>query len=95
MTVNCRVTKQYRDRAFQRGSYQTACTLKDKPDFAKLVAERCVLQRNLNRVPTRVLMDTGAQVSIIKEGILEEKFLETAVKAATDLPEVTDALLVW
>ena len=50
---------------------------------------------NLNRVPTRVLMDTGAQVSIIKEGILEEKFLETAVKAATDLLEVTDALHVW
>ena len=52
-----------------------------KLEVAKLVGERCMLQCKLNDVIMPVLMDTGAQVSIIEKGNLEGKFPNIKMKS--------------
>ena len=64
--------------------------MKDKPKVAKLVGKKCMLQCRLNDIVMPVLMDTGAQVSIIEKIVLEERFLDNKVKLVDDLVDDGD-----
>ena len=61
--------QRHKNEVFNKGSYQTACSVKDKPKVAKLVGEKCMLQCRLADIVMPVLMDTGAQVSIIEKRV--------------------------
>ena len=63
---------------------QTACLIKDKPEVVKLVEERCMLQYGLNDVIMLVLIDTGAQLSIIEKIVLEGSFTDIKIKSVAD-----------
>ena len=45
--------------------FSTHITLKEKTKVAKLIGKKCIVLCKLNGVETPVLLDTGAQVSII------------------------------
>ena len=68
--------------------------MKDKPKVAKLVGEKCMLQCRLNDIMMPVLMDTGAQVSIIEKRVLEERFPDNKIKPVEDLLDDGDNLRV-
>ena len=48
-------------------SFPTHLSPKEKAKIAKIVGEKCLMQCELSGVPTSVLLDTGAQVSIVSE----------------------------
>ena len=59
--------KHNKDNIFSNKSYETNCSMKDKPKVAKLVGDKCFLQCVINNTNIPVLMDKGAQVSIIEQ----------------------------
>ena len=63
-------------------------TPKQSSTIAKLVGEKCQVKCQLNGKETEVLWDTGAQVSIIPERIMQDKFPDLLVKDIQELLEV-------
>ena len=63
-------------------------TPKQRNTVAKLVGEKCQVMCQLNGQEVEILWDTGAQVSIIPERVLQDKFPETVVKDIRELLEV-------
>ena len=59
------VQKQQRDKVMHTGKYSSALTVKDEAKVASLVGESCLIDCQLNGQITSLLLDTGAQVSII------------------------------
>ena len=86
--------QQHKNEVFNKGSYQNSCLMKDKPKVAKLVAEKCMFQCRLNDIVIPVLMDTGAQVSIIEKRVLEERFPDNKIKPVENLLDDGDNLRV-
>ena len=86
--------QQHKNEVFNRGSYQTACSMNDKPKGAKLAGQKCMLYCRLNDNVMPLLMDTGAQVSIIEKKVLQERFLDNKIKPVEDLPDDGDNLRV-
>ena len=68
--------------------------MKDIPKVAKLVGEKCMLQCRLNDAMILVLVDMGAQVSIIRKRVLKEKFPDINFKSIDDLLNDGDNLRV-
>ena len=68
--------------------------MKDIPKVAKLVGEKCMLQCRLNDAMILVLVDMGAQVSIIGKRVLKEKFPDINIKSTDDLLNDGDNLRV-
>ena len=90
MSVRHLAKQRHKAEVFSKVFYQTACSMKDKPKVAKLVGKKCMLQCRLNDIVMPVLMDTGAQVSIIEKIVLEERFLDNKVKLVDDLVDDGD-----
>ena len=65
--------------------------MKDMPKVAKLVGEKCMLQCSLNDA---MIVDMGAQVSIIGKRVLKEKFPDINFKSIDDLLNDGDNLRV-
>ena len=63
-------------------------TSKQRITIAKLVGEKCQVRCQLNGKETEVLWDTGAQVSILPEKLLQGKFPDLPVKDIHELLEV-------
>ena len=57
--------QQHRDKILKAGTYSTALTVNENWAVVSLVGERCHLNRYLNDQPSSLLLDSGAQVSII------------------------------
>ena len=86
--------QQHKNELFNKNSYQTACSMKDKPEVAKLVGEKSMLQCRSKGIVMPVLMDTGVQVSIIEKRVLEERFPDNKIKSVEDLLNNGDNLRV-
>ena len=54
-----------RKKPYKSGSYSTNLTPKEKKKVAELIGDNCLIQCRLNQRETSVLLDTGAQASII------------------------------
>ena len=65
--------------------YATHVTPKEKARVAKLIGSKCTVLCKLNGVETPVLLDTGAQVSIISLQELNEHLKETKINKIEDL----------
>ena len=65
--------------------YATHVTPKEKARVAKLIGSKCIVLCKLNGVETPVLLDTGAQVSIISLQELTKCFTETKLNKIEDL----------
>ena len=86
--------QQHKNELFNKNSYQTACSMKDKPEVAKLVGEKSMLQCRSKGIVMPVLMDTGLQVSIMEKRVLEERFPDNKIKSVEDLLNNGDNLRV-
>ena len=86
--------QKHKNKVFKKGSYQTACSMKDKPKVANSVGEKCMLQCRLNDIVMPVLMDTGVQVCIIEKRVLGERFPDNKIKLVEDLLDDGDNLRV-
>ena len=65
--------------------FSTHITPKEKTKVAKLIGKKCIVLCKLNGVETPVLLDTGAQVSIISLQELKHCFPETKLNKIEDL----------
>ena len=81
----CQLQQQHKDKIYKAGSYQTSCSMKKKSQIVKLVGDKCIIECNVNNVSIPVLMDTGAQVSIIEEKMLQEQFPDVKIRSVSEL----------
>ena len=65
--------------------YTTNLTPKEKTKIAKLIGRKCTMFCKLNGVERQVLLDTGAQVSIMSEKDLKSRFGGTEVHRIEEL----------
>ena len=64
--------------------------------MAKITGEKCLMQCKLSGVPTSVMLDTGAQVFIVSEKYLLEKFINAEIRAISEILDGHDSLrLQW
>ena len=54
---------------------------KEKAKMTKILGEKCLTQGELSGVLTRVLLDTGAQVSIFRKKQSLENFINAKIRA--------------
>ena len=84
--------KQRQDKVQVKYSYSTNVTLHDEPKIAALVGEKCLLECVINDLPSKVLLDTGAQVSMIQIECLQKYFPEVEIHKIEDILEENDSL---
>ena len=65
--------------------FMSHLTTSQQSTVAKLVREKCHVRCELNGMETNVLRDTGAQVSIIPERVIREKFPNLQIKHISEL----------
>ena len=75
-------------------TFATTMSPKSKAKLANLVGERCVIACQLNEVDTEVLLDTGAQVSLITQNQLRQISPNTEVRNVAELLDEQDSLRV-
>lgn len=80
------------DKVSKAVSYQTSCSLKEKPKMAKLVGYLCIIQYLINNSKIPILMDTGAQVLTIKGKYLNENFPQFNINPVQALLVSSDSL---
>ena len=84
--------KQRKDKIFSSGSYETKSSMKDKPTIANLVGDKCILQCGTKNVNIPILIDKGAQGSIIEQGYFHRKFPSTRIDPVEDLLDSKQSL---
>ena len=67
-------------------------TPKEKKTVAKLIGSKCLFHCHMNGVESTVLLDTGAQISIVSKQFVDVNFLSLQVKEITDLIEQNNKL---
>ena len=86
--------KEHNNKVYKAGSYSTCCSIRDKPRVANLIGEKCLLNCFLNGHASSVLVDTGAQVSMIEQRYLRQHFPGVDVENIQDILEEHDSLRV-
>lgn len=81
-------------KIYDRGSYANHLTPKQKAETAGLVGERCIISCSLNNIKSKVLLDTGAQVSIIGKDYLRIHMENQQPQNISDLLDNADSLRV-
>ena len=81
-------------KVYNTGSYNTNLSVKRSTEIAKLVGEKCIATCKLNQQPADVLLDTGAQVSIINKAYLQNKFPNLLIQHMKEIIDEPDSLRV-
>lgn len=74
--------------------FSTVNTVKKQARYANLVGEKCLVKCVLNEREMRVLLDTGAQVSLIDQENLRQISPDTEIKPISDILDDEDSLRV-
>ena len=77
--------KQQRDKVMHAGTYSSVLSVKDEAKMTSLVGESCLIDCQLNGQVTSLLLDTGAQVSIIDMEDLKNYHLNAVVTQQTSV----------
>ena len=67
--------------------FSSHLTLKQQAKIVNLVGQRCMVNCQLNSKATKVLWDTGAQVSMLSKEFLQGTFPDTQVRDISELIE--------
>ena len=88
------LTAQRQKEVFKRGSYTVNLSTKQKHKVTGLIGEKCLIKVLLNNKLSSVLLDTGAQVSVINDKYLRENFPHVAEYHVNELLDEPDSLRV-
>ena len=77
--------KRRKDKIFNNESYDTKCSVKDKPKNTKLIEDKYILQCGIKNTNTTILMEKVAQVSIIDQGYIHKKFPSIRINPVRNL----------
>ena len=77
--------KQRRDKVMHAGTYSSVLSVKDEAKVTSLVGESCLIDFQLNGQVTSLLLDTGAQMSIIDMEDLKNYHLNTVVRSLEEI----------
>ena len=72
--------------------FNSHITAKQKGKIARLVGNKCIVKCSLDQEEFEVLWDTGAQVSLISQEMLDERLPYLEVKNISDLLDPSDNL---
>ena len=61
------LTAQRQEEGFETGSYTVNLSTKQKDKVTGLIGEKCLIKVLLNNKLSSVLLDTGAQVSVVSD----------------------------
>ena len=86
--------KEQRDKVLRAGTYSSVLSVKDEAKLASLVAESCLIDCQLNGQVTSLLLDTGAQVSIIDIEDLKNYHSNTVVRSLDEILDDCDSFRV-
>ena len=79
---------------FKRGSYTINLSTKQKHKVTGLIGEKCLIRVLLNNKLSSVLLNTGAQVSVISDKHLRENFPHVDKYPVNKLLDEPDSLRV-
>ena len=88
------LTAQRQKEVFKRGSYTVNLSTKQKHKVTGLIGEKCLINVLLNNKLSSVLLDTGAQVSVINDKYLRENFPHVDEYHVNELLDEPDSLRV-
>ena len=80
---------------FNRGSHTVNLSKKEKHKVTGLIGEKCLIKVLLNNKLSSVLLDTGAQVSVISDKYLRQNFLHVDGYPVNELLNQPDYLRVY
>ena len=86
--------KEQRDKVLRAGTYSSVLSVKDEAKLASLVGESCLIDCQLNGQVTSLLLDTGAQVSIIDIEDLKNYHSNTVVRSLDEILDDCDSFRV-
>ena len=85
---------QHKEKTCKSGSYSTNLTSKEKKKVAEVPSDKCVIQCRLNQREALVLLDTGAQVSIISEDYVQQNHSDSEIKHISHILDEPDSMSV-
>ena len=78
--VLCKIISQLlierKEKPHKAGVYNRTLALSDRDQVIELIGEKYLLNRKMNGIKTKVLLDTGAQVLLISKAWLNTHFKE-------------------
>ena len=86
--------QQYRDKILRAGTYSTTLTVNENRAVSSLVAEGCPLNYYLHVHPSNLLLDSGAQVSIINIEELAKIFPNVKIQDISSILDDCDTIRV-
>ena len=89
-----KLKKQQRDKIINSGTYQTTFNVKTQSRVASLVGEKCLVNCLLNGKVQTLLLDSGAQVSMMSKQHLDSHYPDTTVKSMNDILDDCDSFRV-
>ena len=88
------LTEQRQNKVFKRGSYTVNLSTKQKNKVTGLIVEKSLIKVLLNNKLSSVLLDTGAQVSVISDKYLRDNFPHVDEYLVNELLDEPDSLRV-
>ena len=89
------ILKKQKQEQFEKATtFQTTTTVKTKAKLVDLVGERCIIDCWLEKKAAKVLLDTGAQVSIVNQQYLEEMYPSMKIRQLDEILDDGDSLRV-
>ena len=85
---------QQRENNNKRGSYVNNFTIKEQSEIADIVGEKCLIECELNGVSSTLLLDSGAQVSILSYDFLLSNLTDVQPNPLSDILDQHDSLRV-
>ena len=76
------------------GNYSTTLTVNENRAVARLVGKRCLLNCYLNDQPSTLLLDSGAQVSIINIEEFAKNFPDVKIQHITSILDDCDTIRI-
>ena len=86
--------QQHRDKILKAGTYLTTSTVNENRAVASLIGERCLLNCYLNDQPSTLLLDSGAQVSIINIEEFVKNFPDVKIQHISSILDDCDTIRV-
>ena len=86
--------KSHRQNVIMQESYANDLSAKEKAKVATLIGDKCLMDFQLDGVPSTALLDSGAQVSIVSEKHLKNELSDHQIRTTSDILDEPDSLKV-
>ena len=82
--------RQRRDRIEKSGVFASSLSPRDQTTVARLIGEKCLINCRLSKKRTEVLLDTGAQVSLVSQSWLHQHHPDVNIQDIKELMSKED-----